>query len=169
MDLRPELAGRGTAGRAGLQGMTAFERAATSFAAADMHVETTIDHRPRNFGLILHGDVRLVDSHTGAVRTALGHWRVVGFVDAWRHAAMGVRTMSLARLATGRLGLGGWRAFREWRRLAFATPSFFFQRRHELGYLLPQGLHLKPQLGTPWTIALRLFRIHDRGDYHGHP
>ena len=58
MNPRPQFAGRGAAGRAGLQGVTTFDRATTCFAAADMHVETAINHRLRNLGLILHGDVR---------------------------------------------------------------------------------------------------------------
>ncbi len=103
MHLWPELTGRGTAGRTGLQGVTTCDRAATVVARADMHVEAAIDHRPRDLGLVLHGDMRFADLRTRTVRARLRQRRVVGLVDPRRNAAMRVRTMSLARLATGRL------------------------------------------------------------------
>ena len=78
---------------------------------------------------------------------------------------MCMRTMSPARLATGRLRFRDRRPLRERRRLPFATPSLFFQCRSQLGDLLTQGLQFLPQLGTLTTIVLRLLRVHERGDY----
>ena len=82
---------------------------------------------------------------------------------------MRVRTVTLARLATGRLRFCDRRPLRERRRLSFATPSLFFQRRSQLGDLLTQGLQFLPQLGTLTTIVSRLLRVHDRGDYQPSP
>jgi hypothetical protein len=53
--------------------------------------------------------------------------------------------------------------------LAFATPLRCFQRRGELGHLRSQSLQLLSQLSTARTIVSRLFRVHDRGDYHRSP
>jgi len=134
-----------------------------------MHVETAVDHRARDLGLVLHGDVRFADLLTRAVRACLRQRCVVGFVDPRWHATMRVRTMSLARLATGRLRFRDRRSLRERRRLSFATPSLFFQRRSQIGDLLTQGLQFLPQLGTLTTIVSTLLRVHDHGDYQTSP
>src|SRR5271154_6845166 len=101
-----------------------------------MHVEAAVDQRARDLGLVLHGDVRFADLLTRAVRARLRQRCVVGLVDPRWYAAMRVRTMSLARLATRRLWFCDQRALRERRRLALASPSLFFQRRSQLGDLL---------------------------------
>ncbi len=145
-------------------------------AHADMHVEPAIDHRAGNLGLILTRDVRFAHVSTAAVRAVVRQRHVVGLVDPRRHAAMGVRPMSPARLATRRLRFFDRRALRERRRLPFAAATFFFQRGRELGDLVAQRANQRLQLGNPtfqfaatWAIVRASRGIHDRRDYHPPP
>jgi hypothetical protein len=47
-------------------------RVTTGGAHADMHVELSIDHRARDLGLVLRGDVRFADLRTRPVRARRG-------------------------------------------------------------------------------------------------
>ena len=126
--------------------MTACDGVAAVVATADLHVEAAIDHRAWNLRLILRRDVGFAHVPLAAVRTLLRQRHVVGLVDPRRHAAMGMRTMTLARLATRRLRFRDRRSLRERSRLSLAPATLFFQRRSQLRHLLAQRSHQRFQL-----------------------
>ena len=86
--------------------MPASYGVAAVFARANMHVELSIDHRPWNLSLILGGDVGLAQVPSVAVRARLRQRHLVRLVDPRRYTAMGMRSMTFARLASRLFRLG---------------------------------------------------------------
>ena len=145
MHVRPQLTGRRAAGRRGLQGVSPCDRAAAIVAPADVHVEAAIDHAARNLGLILRTRRASRSLLARAVRALLRQRHVVGLVDPRWNAAVGMRPMTPARLATGLLRRGHWFVLLpKRRRLPFAATAFFFQRRREFRDLLLKRFESTP-------------------------
>ena len=177
MDVGPQLTGRRALGRRRLQRVSPLHRVAAIVTPANVHVEAAVDHVSRNLGLILPREVGLAHVLAGAVWTLQRQRDFVDFVEVGWNAAMGMRPVASARLATRRLRLGQWFVlFPKRRCLPLAATAFFFQRRRELGDLLlkrfestPHEAILLPQQRTFRTIFSWLLRIHDRGDYQPSP
>jgi len=169
MDLRAQLTGRGATGRRCLQIMPASYGVAAVFARANMHVESSIDHRPWNLSLILGGDVGLAQAPSVAVRARLRQRHVVGLVDPRRHTAMGMPTMTFARLAPRLLRLG--RRFvllAKGRGLAFTFTAQCFDEAQQLlhvAFELRDSLVGDPQLLAESSIVVDQFLIRRMAQY----
>ena len=145
MNPRAQLTGGRAAGRGGLQGVPTFHRLTAALADSHMHGEATIDHGPRNLGLVLCGDVRLTHPMFAATRTLRRQRHIIRFVDSRRHGPLGIRPMPASRFAAGLLRLGRRLILLAKRRglpLAFTTQLLdqLLQFRH---------LRLQPPNGSP--------------------
>src|SRR5262249_8135096 len=108
LGIGPQLRSGGPKGVRRLQGMPALNPPAALTALTDVDVELAVNGLARDLHLELLGGMRLVERAT-AIRASVGQGRLVDLVDLLGagRLAVGLRTVVLAGLTAGLLGLAG--------------------------------------------------------------